>query len=84
MFIFFSILGEKGCQMTTQPLKAAADIPARESPDLNSQLNSIIDEPSTGDFVNPDFEFDQFDTELAAAKSNYPFHLKYISLMYAL
>uniref|UniRef100_A0A5K3ERX9 Rho GTPase-activating protein 1 n=1 Tax=Mesocestoides corti TaxID=53468 RepID=A0A5K3ERX9_MESCO len=30
-----------------------------------SRLNSV-EEPSTGDFINPDFEFDQFETELAA------------------
>ncbi|VDL19310.1 unnamed protein product [Hymenolepis diminuta] len=54
--------------MTTEPPKTSTDLRGRESPDPTSQLNSVLDEQSAGDFVNPDFEFDQFETELAAAK----------------
>lgn len=57
--------------MTTELPKTSTDLRGRESPDPTSQLNSVLDEQSAGDFVNPDFEFDQFETELAAAKSKY-------------
>ncbi|KAM3177274.1 hypothetical protein ACTXT7_004840, partial [Hymenolepis weldensis] len=52
--------------MTTEPPKTSTDLRGRESPDPTSQLYSVLDEQSAGDFVNPDFEFDQFETELAA------------------
>ncbi|VDN99458.1 unnamed protein product [Rodentolepis nana] len=45
--------------------KTSIDSRGRESPDLIS-LNNALDEQSTGDFINPDYEFDQFETELAA------------------
>uniref|UniRef100_A0A5K3ERQ7 Rho GTPase-activating protein 1 n=1 Tax=Mesocestoides corti TaxID=53468 RepID=A0A5K3ERQ7_MESCO len=46
-------------------LLSFTNAPPLDSVIPTSRLNSV-EEPSTGDFINPDFEFDQFETELAA------------------
>lgn len=59
--------------MTSEPRKIPTNMPRLESTDQNSRINSP-DESGIGDFINPDFEFDQFETELAATKG-ISFHL---------
>nr|CDS28474.1 Rho GTPase activating protein 1 [Hymenolepis microstoma] len=58
--------------MAAELPKTSIDSRGPTSPSLVSPLNSVLDEQSTGDFINPDFEFDQFETELAAAKDFSP------------
>lgn len=54
--------------MASEPRKSSTNQRNADNLDLDLQLNNV-DESTTVDFINPDFEFDQFDTELAATKS---------------
>ncbi|KAL5968187.1 Rho GTPase-activating protein 1, partial [Taenia solium] len=57
----------QGDIMTSEPHKSSTNMPHLGSTDQNPSLNSL-DESGIGDFISPDFEFDQFETELAATK----------------
>ncbi|KAH9281255.1 Rho GTPase-activating protein 1 [Echinococcus granulosus] len=53
--------------MASEPRKSFTSLPHFEDVDQNSRINSV-DESGIGDFISPDFEFDQFETELAATR----------------
>ncbi|VDM35527.1 unnamed protein product, partial [Hydatigera taeniaeformis] len=53
--------------MASEPLESSNNMPHLGTADQSSRMNSFGGS-GIDDFISPDFEFDQFETELAATK----------------
>ena len=51
--------------MASDPHETPTGSPHVDGLDQTSRIDSAVD-PNAGDFINPELEFDQFETELAA------------------